>query len=290
MYIMNMISKIEEALIEYLPSKDCIEKKLIESMEYSLMAGGKRIRPCLVLEFSHLCGGDLNQAMPFACGVEMIHTYSLIHDDLPCMDDDDYRRGRKANHIVYGEDTALLAGDALQALAFEIMSSSATEENAYRATKAVAVLAKYCGAVGMVGGQVIDLTYEDKTANIDVLREMDSKKTSGLIKAACEMGCIIGGATHRQVQAARDFGESIGIAFQIMDDILDVVADEKKLGKPTGSDAGNNKSTYVSLLGLEKCKLLIDELTDKAIKSLENFSGDITGLKDLALKLASRDY
>lgn len=287
---MDMTEKIENALLGYLPSKDCTEKKLIEAMEYSLMAGGKRIRPRFVLEFSRLCGGSDELAMPFACGVEMIHTYSLIHDDLPCMDDDDYRRGRPSNHVEFGEDTALLAGDALQSLAFEIMASSATVENAYNVARAVANLAKYCGASGMAGGQQIDLSYENKSAPIEILKEMDSKKTSALIKASCEMGCIIAGASDKQIEAAGNFGEAVGIAFQIMDDILDITADESKLGKPTGSDASNNKSTYVSLLGLEKCKALVDELTEKALLSLNYFDGDIKPLSDIALQLAKREY
>lgn len=287
---MSNTDKIEKALLSYLPSKDCTENKLINAMEYSLMAGGKRIRPQLVLEFAKLCGGSEEEAMPFACGVEMIHTYSLIHDDLPCMDNDDYRRGRKSNHIVFGEDIALLAGDALQSLAFKIMASSANANNAVAVSKAVANLADYCGATGMVGGQVIDLEYENKTADIAILREMDLKKTAALIKSSCEMGCIISGADDKQIKSAGEFGEAIGIAFQIVDDILDVTADEKKLGKPTGSDKENKKSTYASLLGLNKCKKLVDELTNKALNSLTDFAGDTNSLKELALKLAKRDY
>lgn len=287
---MNMINKIEQALVSYLPPKDCTERKLIEAMEYSLMAGGKRIRPRLVLEFSKLCKGNEDDAMPFACAVEIIHTYSLIHDDLPCMDDDDYRRGRKSNHIVFGEDTALLAGDALQSLAFKITASSAKPGNALAVSKAIANLADYCGANGMVGGQVIDLEYENKNADITILREMDLKKTAALIKSSCEMGCIIANADDKQIKSAGEFGEAIGIAFQIMDDILDVTADQNKLGKPTGSDKENNKSTYVSLLGLDKCRHLVDELTDNALKSLDCFNGDTSNLKELALSLAKRDY
>lgn len=284
------VTKIEQALKNYLPSKDCIEKELIESMEYSLMAGGKRIRPILVLEFAKLCGCGEETAMPFACAVEMIHTYSLIHDDLPCMDNDDYRRGRKANHIQFSEDTALLAGDALQSLAFEIMAASAAKENAFAVSKAVANLACYCGAKGMVGGQVIDLAYEKKQANVEILKEMDTKKTGGLIKSACEMGCIIANAQNEQIKAARGFGEAIGLAFQIMDDILDVTATDEQLGKPTGSDKDNKKSTYVSLLGIEQCKTLVCDFTQAAVNCLSHFSGDTTSLKELALSLSSRAF
>lgn len=287
---MTLNERIERALAGYLPDKDCLEKRLIDSMEYSLLAGGKRIRPLLVLEFCQLCGGNIEDAMPFACAVEMIHTYSLIHDDLPCMDNDDFRRGKPSNHKVYGEDTALLAGDALQALAFKTATSNITKENAYNTARAVNNLAEYCGANGMVGGQVIDLENEGKSSGIDILKEMDRKKTAAIIKSACEMGCIVAGADDEDIKMARVFGESIGLAFQIQDDILDVTADQSKLGKPVGSDKENEKSTYVSLLGLEECKSLVESLTAKAIDSLSGFKGDSSALKKLALSLSNREY
>lgn len=287
---MTLNERIEKALAGYLPGKDCLEKRLIESMEYSLLAGGKRIRPLLVLEFCQLCGGSIEDAMPLACAVEMIHTYSLIHDDLPCMDNDDFRRGKPSNHKVYGEDTALLAGDALQALAFKTATSNITKENAYNTARAVNNLAEYCGANGMVGGQIIDLENEGKSSGIDILKEMDRKKTAAIIKSACEMGCIVAGADDEDIKGARVFGESIGLAFQIQDDILDVTADQSKLGKPVGSDKENEKSTYVSLLGLEECKSLVESLTAKAIDSLSGFKGDSSALKKLALSLSNREY
>ncbi len=287
---MTLNERIEKALAGYLPDKDCLEKRLIDSMEYSLLAGGKRIRPLLVLEFCQLCGGSIEDAMPFACAVEMIHTYSLIHDDLPCMDNDDFRRGKPSNHKVYGEDTALLAGDALQALAFKTATSNITKENAYNTARAVNNLAEYCGANGMVGGQIIDLENEGKSSGIDILKEMDRKKTAAIIKSACEMGCIVAGADDEDIKMARVFGESIGLAFQIQDDILDVTADQSKLGKPVGSDKENEKSTYVSLLGLEECKSLVESLTAKAIDSLSGFKGDSSALKELALSLSNREY
>ena len=287
---MTLNERIEKALTGYLPDKDCLEKRLIDSMEYSLLAGGKRIRPLLVLEFCQLCGGSIEDAMPFACAVEMIHTYSLIHDDLPCMDNDDFRRGKPSNHKVYGEDTALLAGDALQALAFKTATSNITKENAYNTARAVNNLAEYCGANGMVGGQIIDLENEGKSSGIDILKEMDRKKTAAIIKSACEMGCIVAGADDEDIKRARGFGESIGLAFQIQDDILDVTADQSKLGKPVGSDKENEKSTYVSLLGLEECKSLVESLTAKAIDSLSGFKGDSSALKELALSLSNREY
>ena len=287
---MDFNAIIEDALMNYLPDKDCLEKNLVLSMEYSLKAGAKRTRPRLVLEFCELCGGDINEALPLACALEMIHTYSLIHDDLPCMDNDDFRRGKPSNHKVFGEDIALLAGDALQSLAFKTATSHITPENAYRVATAVNNLADYCGATGMVGGQVIDIENEGKSSGLVTLKEMDKKKTGAIIKSACEMGCIIAGASQLEIEKARQFGESIGLAFQIQDDILDVTADQNKLGKPVGSDRENDKSTYVSLLGLEKCRELVDKLTAKAIESLEFFNGDSTQLKELALSLANRDH
>lgn len=286
----DYISVTEKFLYDFLPNKNCKEEKLIESMKYSLAAGGKRVRPCLVFEFAQLCGENAEKAAPFACAVEMIHTYSLIHDDLPCMDDDDLRRGKPSNHIVYGEDIALLAGDALQTLAFEIMSSDTTAEliGDKASRKGVNTLSKYIGAVGMVGGQVIDLMSENTNAPIEVLREMDYKKTACLIKAACELGCICADAEDKYIKAASEYGECIGIAFQIQDDILDLTSSNEELGKPVGSDLENSKSTYVSLLGIEKCRELVDELTQKALKSLEVFSGDVSSLSDFARQLACR--
>ena len=282
---------IETALKGYLPSGEFTEQTLIDSMEYSLMCGGKRIRPLLTLLFCELCGEDAKKALPFACAVEMIHTYSLIHDDMPCMDDDDYRRGKPSNHKVYGEDIATLSGDALQSLAFEIMTSDdvANSISPKNALKAANALAKHCGVLGMVGGQVIDIQHEGKKADISILQEMDEKKTAALIKASCEMGCIVAGADEEKVNAATQYAHSIGIAFQIFDDILDVTSTSEQLGKPVGSDSENEKSTYVSLLGIDKCRELVKELTDSAINSLSVFDNDTQALKDLALSLANRN-
>lgn len=280
----------ESALADYLPSLNCREKKLIEAMKYSLDAGGKRVRPRLVFEFCSLCGGMPEAAVPFACAVEMIHTYSLIHDDLPCMDDDDLRRGKPSNHKVFGEDIALLAGDALQTLAFQIITSDETAEKVgERACRYAAyTLAEYAGANGMIGGQVIDLISENSNAPIEVLKEMDYKKTACLIKAACEMGAISAGASQSQIEAASVYGECIGIAFQIKDDILDVISTDDELGKPVGSDSDNNKSTYVSLLGLAECGKLVNALTEKAVQALSHFSGNTASLERFAYELAER--
>ena len=285
-----MIQTIETALYSCLPAKNCREGVLIESMLYSLEAGGKRVRPRLVLEFAKLCGGNEEAALPFACAVEMIHTYSLIHDDLPCMDDDDLRRGKPSNHKVYGEDIALLAGDALLTLAFETIADDRTAELAgdKACRLAAKTLARYAGAVGMVGGQVIDLKSENTNAPLEVLREMDEKKTACLIQAACELGCIAANADADKRRAAALYGESIGVAFQIQDDILDRTSSDEELGKPVGSDNENSKSTYVSLLGIEECRSLVDELTSQAIEALSAFEADTTALRDYALALAKR--
>lgn len=291
---MNYLELIENKLKTYFPQgkeKDSlIEKVLIDSMEYSLEAGGKRIRPTLTLMFSEVCGGTVEQALPFACGIEMIHTYSLIHDDLPCMDDDDLRRGKPSNHKVYGEDIALLAGDALLTNAFAtVLSEEAVSlVGGEKSAKCGRILATLSGMTGMVGGQVIDLQSEGKKVPIDTIRQMHLKKTSALIKCACMMGAVVGSNNEEHIKIAETYGENLGLAFQIMDDILDVVSDEKSLGKPIGSDAENEKSTFVTLLGLDKCYELVNEYTEKAIKSLDGINGDTSKLKAIAVKMSER--
>lgn len=281
---------IEIFLKKTVPSQNCSEGELARAIKYSLCGGGKRIRPILTLEFCRLCGGNIKAALPFACAVEMVHTYSLIHDDLPCMDDDDTRRGRASNHIVFGEDIALLAGDALLSLAFETMLSprSIFLCSPERAARAAYILARNSGATGMAGGQVIDLQHEGKPITAALLEEMDEKKTGALIMAAAQMGCIIAGAGEKEIAAAGAYSKALGLAFQIVDDILDVTADESELGKPVGSDLANRKSTYVSLLGMERSKALARELTDHAIAALSVFSGDTVFLAGLAENLFSR--
>lgn len=282
---------VETALFNYLPDLTCNEGKVIEAMKYSLEAGGKRVRPQLVYEFNSICSGSTEVATPFACAVEMIHTYSLIHDDLPCMDDDDLRRGKPSNHKVFGEDIALLAGDALLTMAFEVLTDEKTVELAgcKACCNATNILARYAGATGMVGGQVIDLISENTNAPIEIIEEIDYKKTACLIKAACEMGCVSANADEKLIKAASLYGECIGLAFQIQDDILDVTSSDEVLGKPVGSDEQNCKSTYVSLLGVDKCKELVSELTEKAINALDEFNGDTKSLKTFAYQLAKRN-
>lgn len=286
----DYIREIETALEGYLPEGKLEEQKLIDAVRYSLNLKGKRVRPSLTLAFAELCGGSAQAAMPFACAVEMVHTYSLIHDDLPCMDNDDFRRGEPSNHKVFGEDIALLAGDALQSMAYEAMLSdeAVAAVGGERAAKAARILANRSGLLGMVGGQVIDLSLESRTVGIDVVQLMEEKKTACLIEAACMMGCVVAGATDDQIRAAERYAHAIGLAFQIVDDMLDVTSTAEELGKPIGSDAENEKNTYMSLLGLDRCRELVKELTDEAIGALDAFDGDTSGLADFAVQLANR--
>ena len=281
----------EKALNLYVSEYDCLEKTVVSSMKYSLLAGGKRIRPLLAMMFCELNGKKAETAIPFGCAVEMIHTYSLIHDDLPCMDNDDMRRGKPSNHIAYGEANALLAGDALQSLAFEIITDRKTRElcGDTACVEAVNVLASRIGAHGLVGGQVIDLANENKRASADVLRIMDEKKTGDLIAAACELGCIAANAGKTERETAVKYAKALGAAFQIQDDILDVTASEQELGKPINSDSEKNKSTYVSLYGLERCREMVNELTKEAVSYISGDSAAADKLRELAYSLAKRN-
>lgn len=263
------------------------EEIVADAMRYSLSNGGKRIRPVLVLEFCRLCGGDINKALPFAAAIEMIHTYSLIHDDLPCMDDDDMRRGKPSCHKKFDEEYALLAGDGLLTLAFETVTKAELSNDAIVA--AVKALASHAGYQGMIGGQTVDLMSECKAISLDRLKTMDNLKTGMLINCAALLGCIAAGADEEKIVISRKFTSAIGLAFQIVDDILDVTSTEEKLGKPIGSDSEKEKSTYVSLLGIEKSRAYAEELTSEAVNALSYFGDDAKFLKKLALKLLERD-
>lgn len=260
------------------------QKLLFDSVEYSLFSGGKRLRPIFTLEFCRMCGADWKVAAPFAAAVEMIQTYSLIHDDLPCMDDDDLRRGRPTNHKVYGEGMAVLAGDALLTDAF-LMASTAQLVNKQDISLAIGTLARNAGSLGMVGGQVLDICSEERVLSEQEVLAIQSRKTGALIKAACTLGVIAAGGTQEQVDAAGRFADALGLAFQIRDDMLDVIGNEQELGKAVGTDAVKN--TFVRLYGLEKCSELVRSYTDTALKALEIFS-DYEYLRELALKLTSR--
>lgn len=278
---------VEKALEKALPESDGDYDVVNSAMRYSLLSGGKRIRPVLTLAFCKLCGEDPLKALPFACAVEMVHTYSLIHDDLPCMDNDDLRRGKPANHKVYGEAMALLAGDGLLTHAFETLLSY--DVDASIALKAARLLAKCAGAGGMVGGQCIDLCLEGHKAELKNLKAMDEGKTVALIAAACGMGCIAGGASGGQLEMAREYAEGVGMAFQLRDDILDVLGHAETLGKNTGMDSARDKSNYVSLLGVDEAQKLADSYTKEAVDALRGFSGDTSFLTELAYFLTRRE-
>ena len=260
------------------------QKILFDSMKYSLLAGGKRLRPIFAFEFCRLCGGDWKTAAPFAGAIEMIHTYSLIHDDLPCMDNDDYRRGRLTNHKVYGEAIAVLAGDALLTDAFAL-ASTAQLPNPVDMALAIGVLSENAGSLGMVGGQVLDILSDERECSEQEVLDIQSRKTGALINAACVLGTIVGGAGEEQIKAAAGFAGCLGLAFQIRDDMLDVIGDAGELGKAVGHDAGKN--TFVRLYGLEKCEELVQKYTNAAIDRLQIFS-DTDDIISLARSLTAR--
>lgn len=257
---------------------------LFDAMQYSLMAGGKRLRPILAFAFCRMCGGDWEKAAPFAAAIEMIHTYSLIHDDLPCMDNDDYRRGRLTNHKVYGEAMAVLAGDALLTDAFGIAATAELPKPESMAT-AIRVLSECAGSAGMVGGQVLDIMSAERELTEQEVLDIQNRKTGCLICAACVLGVIAGGGSDAQYEAACQFAAGLGLAFQIRDDMLDVIGTQEELGKATGVDA--DKNTFVKLYGLKRCEELVASYTNYAIDALNAFS-DTSFLKALAKSLTER--
>ncbi len=289
---MNMTAEeyriiIEKELKKFFSGRQMSFDGLLEAMDYSLMAGGKRIRPMLVLEFCRITGGSIEDALPVACAIEMLHTYSLIHDDLPCMDNDDLRRGRPTNHKVFGECTATLAGDALQAEAFGTILRCPLD--AKRRADCAEILAGAAGIDGICGGQYLDMIGEGKILTEDELNDINTRKTGAMIVAACQMGVAAAGGSEKQLEAAGHFGAAIGAAFQIRDDILDVTSTNEVLGKPVGSDAGEQKNTYMALYGEEKCSSMIDRLTDLAKQLLAEEFEDTGFLFALADSLAKRD-
>lgn len=279
--------RIDQALEEYFVPRGLSWDRLREAERYSLLAGGKRIRPMLVLEFCRLCGGDVDSAMPAACAVEMLHTYSLIHDDLPCMDNDDLRRGKPTNHVVFGVCTATLAGDALQADAFATVLKSSLPDG--RRARCALFLAEAAGGDGMCAGQYLDTSAPQDRAGIAGLTEVHTLKTGTLIRAACKMGVAAAGGSEKQLQAADGYGAALGLAFQIRDDMLDATATTRELGKPAGSDEREGKTTFVGLLGYEACEKKVTELTEKAKESLSEFE-DAAFLSSLADALAGRKF
>lgn len=280
------IDLAECALQKYMQVEENPQKRIYEAEKYSLMAGGKRLRPVIMMMTAKMCGIEPEKVLPFAAAIEMIHTYSLIHDDLPAMDNDDLRRGKPTNHKVFGEAMAILAGDALLTKAFETVAGFQDDSVSNdRVLKAISTLAIAAGDNGMIGGQVVDI--ESRNEDEELLKYLHSLKTGALIKASGVIGAILAGANDEEIAAVESFCGNLGLAFQIQDDILDVVGSEAELGKPIGSDAENEKSTYVTLFGVEKAEKMAEEYTNKAIESLSIFE-DSSELCDLAKKLMGR--
>ena len=283
--LLSTCELINSSLETYFDS-DIPQKELTQSMRYSLLAGGKRIRPVLVLSFCQAAGGDVEKALPAACAVEMLHTYSLIHDDLPCMDNDDLRRGKPTNHVVYGKCTATLAGDALQAEAFRTLLGSQLPPD--RVVKMGLFLADAAGVYGICGGQILDIAAEGKKAEREEIENIHALKTASLLAACGKIGVAAAGGDDFQIECAEKYAHYLGMAFQIRDDILDVTSTTGELGKPVGSDKKSEKSTFVSLFGVEKCEELVRENTVLAVAAAEKGFKDSAFLVWLAEYLASR--
>lgn len=285
------VEKIEAILREYLPEANGYQSVIMEAMEYSLMAGGKRLRPMLMMETYRLFGGETEVIYPFMAAMEMIHTYSLVHDDLPAMDNDEYRRGRKTTHIVYGEDMGILAGDALLNYAFETACKAFEQfpEESLRIGQAMRVLARKAGIYGMIGGQVVDVKESGHQIDEEVLDFIFRLKTGALIESAMMIGAILAGASKEDVKSMQKVAGKIGMAFQIQDDILDVCGDSALLGKPTLSDEENGKVTYVTIHGIDESRRYVTELSERAVRELEEIGGDNEFLKELVIWLINRD-
>lgn len=278
---------VEQALSDELAKTDILDNTLRESMSYSLMAGGKRLRPVLLMAAADAVGADGTKFLPVACALEMIHTYSLIHDDLPAMDNDDYRRGKLTNHKVYGDGIAILAGDALLTLAFTVIlrQNDAAPEALLRV---VDEISRAAGAEGMVGGQVLDIKAENRSISMEELRRVHMGKTGALFHAALRSGAILAGATEQQLAALTAYADHFGLAFQITDDILDVIGSAEEIGKPVGSDAKNHKSTYVSLTSLSEARDLARRTVDEALDALSIFGAEAEFLRELVSYLVNR--
>ena len=278
---------VEENLQRELYDTPCIDEKILQAMEYSLLSGGKRIRPVLLMAAADAISNEGEKFLPVACAVEMIHTYSLIHDDLPAMDNDDHRRGKLTNHKVYGDAMAILAGDALLTLAFEVITRQ--EAPPQTLINVVREIATAAGISGMVGGQAVDIQSEGKKLNLRTLRQMHLAKTGALFRAAIRSGAILAGASEEKLNALTQYAENFGLAFQITDDILDATGDEKTLGKPVGSDKRNKKSTYVTLMAPDEARILADLTVETAIDALKIFGDEADFLRELVEFLIKRD-
>ena len=285
------VQEIETVLQDYLPRQKGYQSIIMEAMSYSLLAGGKRLRPMLMKETYDLFNGKSKALKPFMAAIEMIHTYSLVHDDLPAMDNDEYRRGRRTTHVVYGEDMGILAGDALLNYAFETaFKAFVTEpEDSLLIGRALGVLGEKAGIYGMIGGQVIDVRETGRDISKEVLDTIYEPKTAALIESAMMIGAILGGASEEEVKAVEQIAGNVGIAFQIQDDILDVVSSSEVLGKPVHSDEKNKKTTYVTLLGIEEAARTVEELSQKAVSLLHQLPGRNAYLEQLLMQLIHRD-
>ncbi len=288
-YLEERRSRIEAALHRYLPPTDARPHTLHSSLRYSVLSPGKRLRPTLTLAAAEAVGGADEDVMPTACALECIHVFSLIHDDLPCMDNDDYRRGRLTNHKVYGDAMALLAGDALLALAFQLIAENVATVSAERVLPTLRLIAEASGTWGMVGGQVVDMESQGQEVTTETLQYIHAHKTGALLTASVLAGAMLAGATSAQVEALRSYGAHIGLAFQIADDILDVTGDEAKIGKPVGSDEERDKATYPKLYGLEESRRRAHAEVEAALHTLANFDDRAEPLRAIARYIVERD-
>lgn len=291
-YVADRLSRVREGLDRFTPLADAPPATLHQAMRYSLLAGGKRIRPLLCMAAAEAVGGSADSVLPTACALEMIHTFSLIHDDLPAIDNDDRRRGMPTSHKEFGEAMAILAGDALHTLAFSTIAlhqRAAGPDGAELVLRVVALIAESCGKAGMVGGQVDDLYYEGKPVDGEILRHIHERKTGALLNASLLSGAVLWGASPEEEAALQSFGREVGLAFQIVDDILDITGDDSTLGKPTGSDLKNDKATYPKVFGLEQSSELARAASERAIAALVNFDGGADPLRAFARYIVDRD-
>lgn len=290
-YLVKKTKLVDDALEKWLPAEDCSPELIHQAMRYSVFAGGKRLRPVLVLAACESIAGTYDRALPAACALELIHTYSLIHDDLPAMDDDDFRRGKPTSHRKFGEAIAILAGDALLTYAFELLARESLTGgvNPGAVAEIIREIAWAAGTQGMVGGQVLDLAAEGKKVDLTGLKQIHRWKTGALLTASVRVGAIIGGANPQQLDLLTGYAQALGLAFQIKDDILDVEGDTAKLGKTVGSDLANDKSTYPSILGLDQAKAMLDEQVKIALGIVDKFGEEGKVFAELALFVKNRE-
>lgn len=281
---------VEDAMGQLLPEETSYPAVIHQAMRYSLMAGGKRLRPALVIGAAEAVGCESWRVMPAACALELIHTYSLVHDDLPAMDNDDLRRGKPTNHKVYGEAMAILAGDALLTMAFQLMAENVKTAPSQAVVKAIQELAVASGSKGLIGGQVVDILSANRIVDSATMEYIHRHKTGALFRAAVRCGAILGSATEEQLAALTDYAENLGLAFQIVDDILDVEGDAEKIGKPVGSDEKNKKATYPVLYGMEKSRQMADQCANSAIHALNIFGSEVDFLRSAVHFIISRDH